>query len=315
MPNRIVRDGILTSEKVEQLDDIAGYFYTRLLLTVDDFGRYFANPKLLIAAVYPLRCTSVTVEQIQNRLNQCAKAGLIRIYEIDNKTYLEVINFKQRTRAKKSKFPAKSQNARHMSGICQADDKHMLDNCPSHEHHLSDNGQSNSSKEATVELQNKNARHMSDTRQSHVSHMTARDEDVVEDEVDVFSTKTKNRFCFENTKALVFQKPDKPDKNFQNAQAPPNPAGEICLALKNLGLESVNPSHPELLRLIAQGVPLEAFIEAASISQSKGKGFAYTLGIVKAQASQASEQKALGKWKNSPRQNNPHDQHALIEPI
>ena len=57
MPNRVIREGILTSERIEMLGWAEEVFYRRLMSVVDDFGRYYARPALLRAACYPLLLT------------------------------------------------------------------------------------------------------------------------------------------------------------------------------------------------------------------------------------------------------------------
>ena len=47
MPNRILREGILTSERIERLDWAEEVFYRRVMSVVDDYGRYYARPALL----------------------------------------------------------------------------------------------------------------------------------------------------------------------------------------------------------------------------------------------------------------------------
>src|SRR5258708_15643340 len=74
---------------------------------VDDFGRFRANPKLLLSACYPLRVDSLTSQQISGYLAECVSADLIAVYEVDQKQYLELLEFQQRTRSKESKFPDK----------------------------------------------------------------------------------------------------------------------------------------------------------------------------------------------------------------
>ena len=151
---------------------------------------------------------------------------------------------------------------------------------------------------------------------STCKHLLTLDEDVVEDEdvVGVSSTKTKNRFCFGNTTPLRVQK-KQPNQPIANTHAPPSLAGQICEALKGIGLSDINSLHPELLWLIDQGIPKIAFENAATLAVAKGKGFAYTLGIVKGQMSQAKTQSKTGKTLNPFKPNNPHDQHAVVEPI
>lgn len=109
MPTRLVREGILTSEAVNGLNWAEEVFYRRLLSVVDDFGRYYASPKLLRAACYPLHIDKVSDSDIGKWLAACATAALVRVYPAqDGKTYLEVLRFNQQVRAKASKFPQPS---------------------------------------------------------------------------------------------------------------------------------------------------------------------------------------------------------------
>lgn len=105
MPNRIIRDGILTSENVDKLGVHAEVFYRRLMSVVDDFGRYTAHPSLLRAACYPLRVDSIREADISRFLTEVQGAGLIVLYEVDGKRYLQM-NKVDDPRAKKSKYPA-----------------------------------------------------------------------------------------------------------------------------------------------------------------------------------------------------------------
>lgn len=104
MPNRIIRDGILTSENVDKLGVHAEVFYRRLMSVVDDFGRYTAHPSLLRAACYPLRVDSIREADISRFLTEVQEAGLIALYEVDGKRYLQM-NKCDEPRAKKSKYP------------------------------------------------------------------------------------------------------------------------------------------------------------------------------------------------------------------
>lgn len=118
MPNRIVREGIITSELVNSLDWPAEVFYRRLLSVVDDFGRFHGNPSLLRAACYPLQIDKVGNRDIAKWLTECVRAGLVKAYTVDSKEYLEVAKFGQQVRAKSSKYPQ-------MPDVCTADAKQM----------------------------------------------------------------------------------------------------------------------------------------------------------------------------------------------
>ena len=106
MPNRIVREGILTSERVELLSWAEEVFYRRLMSVVDDFGRYYARPALLRAACYPLLLTKVSDSDIEKWLSACENAALVRVYPAsDGKRYLQLLDFRQHIRAAESKYP------------------------------------------------------------------------------------------------------------------------------------------------------------------------------------------------------------------
>lgn len=106
MPNRILREGIITSERVASLDWAAEVFYRRLHSVVDDFGRYYANPSLLRAACYPLQLDKVSDSDIGKWLACAQKAALVRVYPAkDGKRYIELLDFRQQVRATKSRFP------------------------------------------------------------------------------------------------------------------------------------------------------------------------------------------------------------------
>ena len=104
MPNRIIREAILSSEKMALLNWPEEVFYRRLQSIVDDFGRYEANPQLLRARCYPLQTDAVRVTDISRWMAACQTAGLILNYAVQGKQYLEVLNFGQQQRST-SKYP------------------------------------------------------------------------------------------------------------------------------------------------------------------------------------------------------------------
>lgn len=111
MPNRILRAEILGSDRVNALSMGAELFYRRLMSVVDDYGRFNADWRILQSALFPLRTTSVTEEQIKTWLAECSRLlegedePLLSIYPVGRKKFLQINNFGQRIRSE-SKFPA-----------------------------------------------------------------------------------------------------------------------------------------------------------------------------------------------------------------
>lgn len=73
---------------------------------VDDYGRFHAHPTLLKAACFPLKLDEVAEDGIVAWLNECQACGLVTLYAINGKKFLELIDFRNRKRALHSKYPA-----------------------------------------------------------------------------------------------------------------------------------------------------------------------------------------------------------------
>ena len=99
MPNRIIRDAILTSIPVASLGWAEEVLYRRLMSVVDDYGRCEAIPQLIRSRCYPLQTDQVRVADITRWLAACEKAGLIALYEANGKPYLQIEKFGQQQRS------------------------------------------------------------------------------------------------------------------------------------------------------------------------------------------------------------------------
>jgi hypothetical protein len=114
MGQRMIRDWT-DSYLIDNLSAEAERLFIRLTMKADDYGRYHANPKLLKAALFPLK-EEISVEDIVKWLSECAykwekdKLPLLTIYEYQSKKYLVINNFGQRLRAMNSKFPPPADN-------------------------------------------------------------------------------------------------------------------------------------------------------------------------------------------------------------
>lgn len=104
MPTRLVREGIINSDRIEQLDCPAEVFYRRLLNKVDDHGLYDARPSVLRSSLYPLRVDRVREADCTRWLAACEKAGLIVLYQSGGKPFLKVLDTRWQTRSE-PKYP------------------------------------------------------------------------------------------------------------------------------------------------------------------------------------------------------------------
>ncbi len=124
MPNRILREGILTSRPIASLTDDGEIFYRRLMSIVDDYGRFECDLDILRARLFPLVLDRWPVARIKAALEECR--DLIQIYG-EGKMYLQIKNFRQKTRSpSKCPDPPCGTDAVQMHSACIAD----AGNCP-----------------------------------------------------------------------------------------------------------------------------------------------------------------------------------------
>lgn len=93
------------SDRVNSISVHAERFFVRLIMKVDDHGCFYADPRLLKANLFPLLLDSIREADLTRWMAECQKSGLIVIYEIENKSYLQINDFGQRLRTKTQKFP------------------------------------------------------------------------------------------------------------------------------------------------------------------------------------------------------------------
>lgn len=118
MPNRILREGILSSDRVEKLDYPAEVFYRRLLSKVDDHGLFDARPAVLRAALFPLRLDRVREADISRWLVACQTAGLILFYEAEGRPYIKALDTRWQVRSE-PKYPLPPEGSLSPPSVCE----------------------------------------------------------------------------------------------------------------------------------------------------------------------------------------------------
>lgn len=100
MPNRLLREGVCTSDSINTLESEEEILFYRLLVVADDFGFMDARPAIVKAQCFPLRETA-TPPLIERWLCGLAAKGLIERYRgPDGKPYLAVNKWEQRQRSR-----------------------------------------------------------------------------------------------------------------------------------------------------------------------------------------------------------------------
>ena len=103
MPTRYLKPGIRDSEAIDSLSAMAECLYYRLLVTVDDFGRFDARPAMIRSQCFPIK--KLSDEKAAELLSELVKNKLVIAYQVDGKPYLQVCKWDNKPRASESKFP------------------------------------------------------------------------------------------------------------------------------------------------------------------------------------------------------------------
>lgn len=107
MANRVIREGINDSKRINDLGFEAEVFYRRLFAVADDFGYFEADVDLLRSDLYKRLVEKISLPQVQDWMNKCFEVGLIDLYMVEGKKYGQILRFNQSLRIMRSKFPNK----------------------------------------------------------------------------------------------------------------------------------------------------------------------------------------------------------------
>ena len=118
MPDRIIKESSCTSDTLNMLSDFEERFWWRLTVNCDDFGRCDARPAILKSKLFPL-ADGKTHKDMSKALSRLASVGLVKVYEVDGRPFLQVVKWDkhQRIRAKRSKYPSPDDACCQMTAI------------------------------------------------------------------------------------------------------------------------------------------------------------------------------------------------------
>jgi hypothetical protein len=104
MPDRVLRDEILTSERYWSVSIEAQRLFVHLILNADDLARFSGKNYTIRTACFPGQ--AVDPSKVEKMLAELQDVDLIRVYEIANERFLLIPRFKQRLRFTTSRYPA-----------------------------------------------------------------------------------------------------------------------------------------------------------------------------------------------------------------
>ena len=106
VPNRIIKESICDSERINQLTPIEEVTFYRLLVNADDYGCFDAREAVVKSRLFPLKDT-MKLSEVGKILDRLAEVGLIVRYTKDGKPFLCVNKWgeHQRLRVSRHKYP------------------------------------------------------------------------------------------------------------------------------------------------------------------------------------------------------------------
>lgn len=91
---RTIKPSFFRSEDVGRLSYRARLTWIGIWLHADDHGRYVFDPRVTKADLWLFE-DAVTIGDVETDLNELLEHGHISRYEVDDKSYLEVVNFRK----------------------------------------------------------------------------------------------------------------------------------------------------------------------------------------------------------------------------
>ena len=126
MPNRVIKESICDSERINRLSPFEEVTFYRLLVNADDYGCFDARDMVIKSRLFPLR--EIKASEIKKTVERLADVGLITLYTVSGKPYLIINKWAehQRLRVSRHKYPTpdeadqpgESDNSRRVAASC-----------------------------------------------------------------------------------------------------------------------------------------------------------------------------------------------------
>jgi len=137
MPSRVLRDGLLDSERVAILHDKTFRLYISLLLTADDFGLVPIDFGTIKKANGMQEWSR---EMVAKMLGELTDAGMLLPYSTDGKHYAAIQRWQSRVNCVRPKYPQPTFGMTHMLHPYQYKNDHIKQSTDSYFKHLEVNG-------------------------------------------------------------------------------------------------------------------------------------------------------------------------------
>lgn len=106
MPTRLLSGRLHISNSIRRLSPLEEIVFIHLVLSCDDYGRFYGDPEILKGHMFPGR--GITAKQIIDSLAKLEGEDMIVRYSAEGLEYIQLVNWTkyQKPRAKESKYPS-----------------------------------------------------------------------------------------------------------------------------------------------------------------------------------------------------------------
>ena len=111
MPNRMLKESICYSDDIDQLSAFEETVFYRLIVNVDDNGRFDGRMPFLKSRLFATK-QGITISSLETAFSKLVTVGLVKFYEVDGKPFLMLPNWNkhQKLQYVKSVYPAPVEN-------------------------------------------------------------------------------------------------------------------------------------------------------------------------------------------------------------
>lgn len=249
---RGIKPGFFRNADLAELSMEARLLFIGLWTLADREGRLDDRPKQIKMEIFP--ADSVDCDAL---LDGLAATNMVARYEVDGKRYLQVVNFAKHQNPHRDEKPSTIPDA------CGQ----LTCKLPAPAKHGANTVQAPCKPDAPI---------MQPADATHIDTVPLR--------------LTPDSGLLTPDSGLLI--PDSPTHTAADEQKAGEPDGSVCVlacnAMRDAGIGDTNPSDAGLAVLVGKGATPGMFAAAAPAAAKLGKGFAYTLGIVKNQMAQAA---------------------------
>ena len=109
MPDRVIRERSRRSKSLAKISAEAERLFWRLVTYADDYGRFPADPDLILAGCFPRQASQITVEDVVRWYRELQAEKMVATWRVEDLFYGRLVNWgkdHRDPRAKTSKYPA-----------------------------------------------------------------------------------------------------------------------------------------------------------------------------------------------------------------